>query len=157
GFTGNIRLAGPVDLTAGASTVPTLHLRTGGAILDGTSGERTLTVGSLAVEAATGIGSTDLDVAVSNLAASAGSAGPLRRTTGSLTVSSVDGVDGLTAGGNLSLTVTGGSDDLTVAAGKVVRSTGGSVTLQAGGLLGVPAGASVQAAGPVLLAGGLGE
>ena len=135
---GAITLGGQVDLTAGANSVPTLHLRTGAGVVDGTAGEQIdLRAAALAIEAAAGIGSTDdLDLAVSTLAAiNAGgftTAGNIQLSnTGALTVATVDGVAGVQrTGGSLGDVSVAASLLLTITA-PVVNTTGGDVTLTA--------------------------
>jgi Domain of unknown function DUF11/Domain of unknown function (DUF4214) len=137
-----ITLSSLIDLTAGANTVPTLHLITGANVVDGTAGEQTdLKVASLAIEATSGIGSgDDLDVAVSNLAAAnMGAAAPGNiqiSNTGAMTIPSGPGVDGIVGvtlpvgaiAGNIVLVA---ASPLTVNA-PVTDNTGGNITLTAG-------------------------
>jgi hypothetical protein len=83
------------------------------------------------------------------------SGGPVSVATihGPLTVA-----QNVTAAGDVSLTSADLSatptDPLLLESGVTVRSAGGAVALTAGGLLTVPAGAAVRAAGPVVLTGG---
>src|SRR5262249_9088740 len=96
--TSNITISHPI--TQNAAHYGTLSLRTAGAILDGTAGEQPdIIVNNLALEAATGIGSTnDLNVAVSKLAFA-------NTTSGNVDIlnaggASIDAVDGLASSSN---------------------------------------------------------
>jgi Domain of unknown function DUF11/Domain of unknown function (DUF4214) len=139
---GTITLSSLIDLTAGANTVPTLHLVTGANVVDGTAGEQTdLKVASLAIEATSGIGSgDDLNVAVTNLAAAnSGAAAPGNiqiSNTGAMTIQSGPGVDGivgvtLPAGAIAGNIVLVAASPLTINA-PVTDNTGGNITLTAG-------------------------
>ena len=137
---GNISLSSLIDLTAGANTIPTLHLITGAGVIDGTGTDQVdLKVGNLAIEAVTGIGaSDDLDIQVTNLAFSnsgaAASGQVLVTNTGALTIAAggVDGVVGLTrSGGSASQMGVASESPLTVNA-PVSNTTGGGIGLFAG-------------------------
>ncbi|MBI1918387.1 MAG: hypothetical protein HYS12_27160, partial [Planctomycetes bacterium] len=178
-FTPTLRIgdaanAGSITVSAAitGTTYTTLHLRTGGGIVDGdaTAGDPTIvTVNDLALEAAIGIGSADdLDTAVSNLAASNTGGNVQVANTGSLTLP-VGGVDGLvgvtnTAAGNIFLSAaspivvdsavsdTGGGNITLVtsgADGSITVTTNGSITASGGNgniLLDTSAGTSGQSA-----------
>jgi Domain of unknown function DUF11/FG-GAP-like repeat len=134
---GTITIRSAIDLTAGANTIPTLHLLTGADVVDGTATEQTdLTVGALAIQAVSGIGSADdLDIAVGTLAVAdtgAAASGNIQLTdTGSLTISSVDGVSGVQrTGGSSGNVVVTALTSLTVNA-PAIDTTGGNITLTA--------------------------
>jgi trimeric autotransporter adhesin len=152
---------------------PTLSLRTHGGIVDGTAGEQAdITVGSLALRAATGIGSAgDLDVAVSNLAFDNITSGNVVVVnTAGLTIGAVDGLVLSSDDGGVTLVTTTGAltvaapvasdggisfeaidtaapgDDLTVLAGVALQSVTGAVQLLVGDNLTLQAGSTVQTA-----------
>src|SRR5207248_7807964 len=111
----------------------TLSLVTAGAIVDSTLTEQTdITVASLALQAATGIGDADnLNVAVSNLAANNSTSGNLQvSNTGALTVPAtpIAGVAGVTNAGPGSIALSASSGSLTVA-NAVLDSGGGGISL----------------------------
>lgn len=114
---GNITLKALVDLTTastpGGFTVPTLHLLTAGGVIDGISTSTNLQVQSLAIEAATGIGSTnDLSLSVTNLAFRNTTSGNVQITNqGALTITAVDTVNG-TAGHEIGNFAVGGTTPL---------------------------------------------
>ncbi|MCI0684956.1 MAG: hypothetical protein L0Y71_22905 [Gemmataceae bacterium] len=160
---GAITLSGQIDLTAGANTVPTLHLRTGSGVVDGTLTEQAdLRAAALAIEAAAGIGAADdLDLAVSMLAASnggAGAAGDIQLSnTGVLTVATVDGITGVQrTGGGLGDVIIAASLGLTINA-PVLNSTGGDVALTADAPNSGNAAAILTVSAAVTAAGGNGD
>lgn len=138
------------------ANVPVLSLITGGAITetnpDGTDVAPTLSVQSLALQAGTGIGTvaSDLDIAVTNLAAANSSATTgainLTNSTATLNIGTVDGVVGVTnananaATGPVTVTTTGALN-----VNQTVTAAGtGAVTLTAGGAVAVAANTTVQ-------------
>ena len=149
---GGIAVTGQVSLAP--ALVLTLSLETTGAITDATAGEQTdITVTSLALRAATGIGSAaDLDLAVTNLATSNSTSGnTLIFNTGALTLArNIDGLSGITnigggniaittgspliidsavldaGGGNIVLSTTGANGDITKTVNGTVATTGGN-------------------------------
>jgi Ca2+-binding RTX toxin-like protein len=168
--TGDITVSSPITADGHYDT---LSLRTGGSIVDGTAGEQgDITVNSLALRAATGIGSAnDMDVAVSNLAFDNITSGNVVvDDAAGLTIGAVDGLvlssnDGgvtlVTTTGALSVAATVASDggisfeasdtaapgdDLTVLAGVALQSVTGGVQLLVGDNLTLQAGSTVQAA-----------
>jgi filamentous hemagglutinin family protein len=150
------------DITITSSIAPagvgTVSRVTGGAVVDANAVGNDLSVTSLAIFAATGIGSADpLETAVSNLAFVNTTSGDVQIfNTGALTIASVGGItSSLNLGGSTtlsaaspltfavdttsvgSLTASAGEspalgDDLTVNAGVTLRSIAGDVLLIAG-------------------------
>jgi hypothetical protein len=134
---GTITIGSPIDLTTGANTIPTLHLLTGADVVDGTATEQAeLIVSALAIQAVSGIGSTDdLDIAVGTVAAAdsgATASGNIQLTdTGSLSISSVDGVIGVQrTGGSLGNVAITALTSLTSNA-PLSNTTAGNITLTA--------------------------
>lgn len=153
---GRIDNAGNITITNTISPAGTtvLHLITGGGVIDGTGGEQAdIIVANLAMEATTGVGSTnDIDVQVTNLASSNTTTGNIIVTnTGALVLLPVDGlvsattaVRNLAANGKVDITA---SSPLTVAAnvssaGDVILTAGNSAA--AGDNLTVNPGVTVQ-------------
>jgi|GEM_PF-3770755 len=155
---GNTANSGNITVTAAVSVpnATTLSLRTGGSISDSAPSDTT-TVNSLAAQAAAGI---SLDTVVSN-AAFNNTGGAVRiANTGSLTITSLDGVMtssntgtttnlsaasplifavNTTSAGTLTVTTTETAvemgppeDDITVNSGVIVQSTGGDVDFTSG-------------------------
>lgn len=134
---GTITISSAIDLTAGANTIPTLHLLTGADVVDGTATEQPdLIVGALAIQAVSGIGSADdIDIAVGSLAAADSgfaASGNIQFTdTGTLIISSVDGVSGVQrTGGSPGNVVVTALTSLTINA-PVSNTTTGDITLTA--------------------------
>ncbi|WP_197998939.1 LamG-like jellyroll fold domain-containing protein, partial [Gimesia aquarii] len=154
--TGDLRIA---DLQSAGGTI--IINAVTGTIFDNTAGEAPLVSGGAGTEllllAAFGIGApgaSDIDTAVATLAADSTNNNIVVSNTGALEIGSVDGVNGVDAGGAVdvsaaspltvaadvtgaSVTLTAGDsagpgDDLTINAGVTVESTGANVVLNAG-------------------------
>ncbi|MEZ6122903.1 MAG: autotransporter-associated beta strand repeat-containing protein [Planctomycetaceae bacterium] len=182
---GNISSSAAVTLLP--ANVQTLHLTTGGSILDTNAAGPDITVTNLAIDAVTGIAdSTTLETAVSKLAFHNATSGNVAiSNTGALTIDSVAGIttssndaaDGsvaltaaspitfavnTTSGGQLTAVSTESAvvntDNITVNSGVTVKSTGGDVVLRAGDRIAINSSATVQSvAGSVVLVSGFGD
>src|SRR5262249_51909001 len=133
--TGPINVTG--QITQAGSGWTTLSLKTGGAIVDFTGTEQTdITVTNLSLQAATGIGDgNDLNVAVTNLAATNSTNGNIQVTDAvALTIpaAAIDGVTGVTNNGPGNIGLASTSGGITVS-GPVLGGAGGSVSLVTSG------------------------
>jgi Ca2+-binding RTX toxin-like protein len=178
---GNITVSASIAAVTGS--YGTLSLSTGGGILDGTGTEQAdLTVNSLALRSANGIGAADdLDTAVSLLAFNNTIGAVNIVNTGPLTIGSVDGLASssntgtttsitttspLTFAANVATTAdstyTAGetsdpptaADDLTIGNGVVVSVTAGSLALRAGDDIILQSGSAASASGNVVVTAG---
>ena len=178
---------GNITISSVSTTGDVTATSTGGGILDGGDSGTDVTGSSLALRAATGIGSGDaLETAISTLAAGNTSSGNIEidnSVGGLLTLGTVDGLSGVTntapggtivitnaspltaatnvtASGNVALTAidsAAAGDDLTVNSGVTVQSTGGDVTLRGGDDVELQSGSTVAAAGKVTIEGDFGD
>src|SRR5262249_13748576 len=150
---GTITVSALIDLTAGAFTIPTLHLITGADVVE--TGPGALTATGLAVEAGTNIALDTNPSTVQNFAASSTTGSIAYRDSNGFTVTTVDGVIGVTTT-NQPITLCTDTGDLSLAQAVNAGSTG-VVRLQAntgniaqaatgiisGGTLGVRAGGNI--------------
>jgi hypothetical protein len=166
------------NLTLGTVTAATLVRLSAAGAINGSGAGTNVTATNLAVHSATGFGAaTVVTSAVANFAANVGPGGVHLDNSGPLTITSVDGVAGISSGGAVDVSaaspldvaadVTAASgnitldaqetaapgDDLTVEPGVTVHAGAGNVTLRAGDNLTLPAGSAVTASGAVLLEG----
>jgi Ca2+-binding RTX toxin-like protein len=185
---GNRNLPTVVNVTGQitATTYQTLALSSNGAMIDLTTGEQSdLTVASLALRAAAGIGvADDLDTAVATLAFSNTNGNVNISNAGALTIGAVDGLaSSSNSGGTTTIraaspltfaanvTTAGttsyeagetadgptGADDLTINGGIKVEVTAGDLTLMAGDDIILETGAQAIASGNVFLLAGNGD
>ena len=133
GSSGAITVSSDIDLTDG-NAIPVLRLNTGAGVTSTAGG---LAVSSLEVEAGGSVTLDDSDTAVSNLAASV-VGGLTVNQAGALTVTSIQGLSGIVASGDVSLTSTGSSITVQLAgvqsSGAVTISANGDVLSQDGGI-----------------------
>ncbi len=160
--TGNINVTAAID----GANIATLHLQTGGAIVD--TGPGSITETNLALEASTGVASsgTPLDTSVSNLEAQTATGGIFIANTGTVlnvggVLATLNGVQATTSG-NISITnnntinVTGASTEniVTQSGNILVNATGATSDVQTGTAPVAPRGTIRSASGNVTVMAG---